>query len=82
MRTIVVACLMLMGCSTPLAQLKVELGRRASDALGCPEERLDYEELDRLISSTKVKVKGCGREGTWKLVESRWTIASDKEPIR
>ena len=82
MRVIAVAAVLMMGCSTPLAQLKVELGRRASDALGCPEARLEYEELDRLISSTRVKVSGCGREGTWKLVESRWTIASDKPPTR
>jgi hypothetical protein len=72
----------LAGCSTPLSQLKVELGRRASDALSCPEEKLKYEELDRLISSTRVKVSGCGREATWKLVESRWTKAAPGEPIR
>ena len=72
----------LAACSTPMAQLKVELGRRASDALGCPENKLQYKELDRLISSTKVKVTGCGRDATWKLVESRWTRAADNEPIR
>lgn len=82
MKRLAVGWLLLLGCSTPLAQLKVELGRRASDALGCPEEKLKYEELDRLISSTKVKITGCGRDGTWKLVESRWTRASDHEPIR
>lgn len=74
--------LLLAGCSTPMAQLKVELGRRASDTLGCPEEKLSYKELDRLISTTKVKVSGCGRDATWKLVESRWTRAADGEPIR
>ena len=72
----------LLGCSTPMAQLKVELGRRASDALGCPEEKLQYQELDRLISTTRVKITGCGRDGTWKMVESRWTRAQDNEPIR
>lgn len=74
--------LLLAGCSTPMAQLKVELGRRASDTLGCPEEKLSYQELDRLVSTTKVKVSGCGRDATWKLVESRWTRAADGEPIR
>ena len=78
----VLVLLVLGGCSTPLAQLKVELGRRSSDVLGCPEEKLDYKELDRLISSTKVKVTGCGRNATWKLVESRWQRAGDNEPIR
>ena len=75
-------CVVLVGCSTPMAQLKVELGRRASDALSCPEEKLKYQELDRLISSTRVKVSGCGRDATWKLVESRWTRAADSEPVR
>ena len=75
-------CLLLLGCSTPMAQLKLELGRRASDTLGCPEAKLKYQELDRLISSTRVKVSGCGRDSTWKLVESRWARAADDEPIR
>lgn len=82
MRASVLVALVLCGCSTPMAQLKVELGRRASDVLGCPEEKLTYKELDRLISSTKVMVSGCGRDSTWKLVESRWTRAGDHEPIR
>ncbi len=73
---------LLTACSTPVSQLKLELGRRSSDVLGCPEEKLDYQELDRLISSTKVKVTGCGRNTTWKLVESRWQRAADNEPIR
>ena len=78
----VILSLLLTGCSTPTAQLKVELGRRASDVLGCPEEKLQYKELDRLISTTKVKITGCGRDATWKLVESRWTRAQDNEPSR
>jgi hypothetical protein len=81
-KVLLAAAVVLVGCSTPLAQLKVELGRRSSDVLGCPEEKLRYEELDRLISSTRVKVTGCGRDATWKLVESRWARASDKEPVR
>jgi hypothetical protein len=82
MKKLLLVAVLLSGCSTPLAQLKVELGRRTSDALNCPEDKLKYEELDRLISSTKVKVKGCGRDVTWKLVESRWTKAAPGEPIR
>ena len=74
--------MVLAGCSTPRAQLKLELGRRASDALGCPEEKLSYEELDRLIGTTRVKVTGCGRDATWKLVESRWARAGGNEPVR
>ncbi len=67
-----VLLMLLAGCSTPLAQLKVELGQRTSDALSCPEDKLTYEELEKLISTTRVKVHGCGKEATWKLVESRW----------
>jgi hypothetical protein len=81
-RAVLVAAVLMAGCSTPLSQLKVELGRRASDALGCPEEKLKYEELDRFISTTRVKVSGCGRDATWKLVESRWSKAAPGEPIR
>lgn len=82
MRKLVALAMVLAGCSTPLAQLKTELGRRSSDVMSCPEEKLKYEELDRLISSTKVKVTGCGRDVTWKLVESRWVKAAPGEPIR
>lgn len=82
MRRLALAGLVLVGCSTPRAQLKVELGRRASDVLGCPEEKLQYQELDRLLSTTRVKISGCGRGATWKLVESRWQRAQDDEPIR
>lgn len=74
--------LALCGCSTPLSQLKVELGPRAAREMECPEDKLAYKELDRLISSTKVKIAGCGRESTWKLVESRWTRAPNNEPVR
>ncbi len=75
-RLFVVLCLA--GCSTPLSQLKVELGQRSSDILSCPEDKLTYEELEKLISSTRVKVHGCGKATTWKLVESRWT--REREP--
>lgn len=65
---------LLAGCSTPTAQLRQELGPRASKYLACDEQALEYKELDRLISSTKVRVTGCGKEATYKLVESRWTL--------
>lgn len=64
--------LLLAGCSTPLSQLKTELGQRTSDALSCPEDQLSYEELEKLISTTRVTVSGCGKSTTWKLIESRW----------
>ncbi|MEW6433255.1 MAG: hypothetical protein AB1730_17260 [Myxococcota bacterium] len=70
---------LLAGCSTPMAQLKKELGPRASQYLECDEQSLQYEELERVISSTKVKVKGCGKEATYRLVESRWTLQQPGE---
>ena len=82
MTRLALALLFLAGCSTSRAQLKDELGRRASDWLKCPEDQLQYQELDRLISTTKVKVSGCKREVTYKLVESRWQRAADNEPLR
>ena len=60
------------GCSTPRAQLKVELGARASEELKCPEDQVQFTELDRVISTTKVKASGCGREIVYQLEESRW----------
>lgn len=70
------------GCSTPTAQLRQELGPRSADFLKCPESQLQFKELDRLISTTKVKVTGCKREVTYKLVESRWQRAANDEPLR
>lgn len=72
----------LAACSTPRAQLKLELGPRASEEMECPEDQLQYKELDRLISTTKVEINGCGKKTTWKIVESRWTKARPGEPIR
>lgn len=78
----VVLVLVMAGCSTPMAQLRKEVGPRASDYLECPQDKLEYEELDKLISTTRVKVSGCKREVTYKLVESAWTRAKDGEPVR
>jgi hypothetical protein len=71
---ILIAFAALAACSTPMAQLKKELGPRASSYLECDEKKLTYEELEKLISSTKVKVTGCGKEATFKMVESRWQL--------
>ena len=65
-------------CSTPMAQLRQDLGVRAATELQCPEEKLTYEELDRLISSTKVKVTGCKRVVVYEMIESRWKLTRDQ----
>lgn len=77
--SLVLALLALSACSTPTAQLKKELGPRASQYLECSEDELRYKELDRLISSTKVRVSGCGKDATYRLVESRWTLVQPGE---
>ena len=59
-------------CSSTKAELRSQLGTKASDYLSCPEAGLEYTELDRLISTTKVKVSGCGKDVTYTLVESKW----------
>jgi hypothetical protein len=82
MKRMFVVCCLAAGCSTPTAQLRQELGPRASDFLKCPEDELRFQELDRLISTTKVKISGCKREVTYKLVESRWQRTSNDEPVR
>lgn len=68
------ALTVLAGCSTPLQQLRQELGPRASKYLECDEQKLEYKELERVISSTKVRVSGCGKQAIYRLVESRWTL--------
>ncbi len=70
--------LALSACATPMAQLKLELGIRSSDALACPEQELEYEAVENLFSTTRARVTGCGKAVTWKLVESRWT--REREP--
>ncbi len=73
MKKAVLVALVFCGCATPLSQLKEELGTRSSDALKCPEDELKYEDLEKLFSTVRTKVTGCGRSVTWKMVESRWT---------
>ncbi len=67
--------LLVLACSTPLAQLRRELGPRAAEALRCEEAGLEFKELDRLISTTKVQVSGCGKSAVWTLAEGRWEKA-------
>ncbi|MEW5739647.1 MAG: hypothetical protein AB1938_12010 [Myxococcota bacterium] len=78
-QTLVVVVLALSACSTPTAQLRKELGPRASQYLSCDEKELQFKELDRLISSTKVRVTGCGKEAVYKLEESRWRLLQPGE---
>jgi hypothetical protein len=81
MRTALIALALaaLAACSTPMAQLKKELGPRASSYLECDEKKLKYEEQEKLITSTKVKVIGCGKEATYKMVESKWQLTQPGE---
>lgn len=62
------------GCSTPMAQLKQEIGPRASRYLECDAASLGYEELERLISTTRVRVSGCDKTAVYRLQESQWTL--------
>ncbi len=64
-------------CSTPLGQLRKELDPRASEELECPTSELRYVELARFISTTKVKVTGCGRQRAYQLQEGAWRKAAD-----
>jgi hypothetical protein len=69
------------GCSSTRAELKRDLDDRASEYLHCKPSQLDYTELDRLISTTKVKVSGCGKDVTYLLVESKWQkVANEPAP--
>ncbi len=67
----------LSACSTPMAQLKTDLGPRASSELRCTEDKLTYQELDKLITTTKVKITGCQRSAIYEMVESRWRQTND-----
>ena len=60
------------GCATPMPELRATLAERASRALSCPADQLTYEELEKLFSTTKVKISGCGNEATWEFIESEW----------
>jgi hypothetical protein len=78
-KSVLVFGFVLAGCSTPTAQLRKELGPRASQYLGCDEKELQFKELERLISSTKVRVTGCGKQAVYKLEESRWRLVQAGE---
>lgn len=68
------------GCATPLARLKKDVGPIAADYLQCSADQLEYEELQRLIETSRVKVKGCGRSGVWQLEESQWKRDRSAQP--
>lgn len=72
MRGALAGLVLFAACSSELAQLRKDLGPRASGTLECREEELHYFEAEKIFSTTKVRVTGCGREVVYKLVESRW----------
>ncbi len=65
------------GCSTPLAELRRDLDGRAATELQCPADKLTYKELDRLISTTKLRVSGCDRTVEYQMVESQWRLTKE-----
>lgn len=67
----------LLGCSTPMAELRAKLDRRASEELECPPADLRYEELARFIATTKLKITGCGRARAYQLQEGVWHKTND-----
>ena len=68
---------LLAACSTPMAELRKDLGPRAARELECKEDALQYQELDRMISSTKVRVDGCKRTVVYEMIESKWRLTRD-----
>lgn len=72
-----VGVLLLAACSTPMAELRKDLGPRAARELECKEDALQYQELDRMISSTKVRVDGCKRTVVYEMIESKWRLTRD-----
>lgn len=61
------------GCVSPMIQVKKDLGPQASEYMGCPEAKLDFEDLQQvMVMVTRVRVSGCGKESFWMFEESRW----------
>ena len=60
------------GCATPLAQLRKDIGPAAADWHECPEDKLTFEEMQRLFTTTRVKVTGCNKTSQWVFEESKW----------
>ncbi len=77
MKRVLVGVLLLAACSTPMAELRKDLGPRAARELECKEDALQYQELDRMISSTKVRVDGCKRTVVYEMIESKWRLTRD-----
>jgi len=65
------------GCSTPMAQIRKELAPRVSEEFECPEDQLIFKEAEHLISTTRVIVRGCGKDAIFVLQEGRWTKVRD-----
>jgi hypothetical protein len=73
MKKIALALALASGCVSPLVQVKKDLGPIASENMECPEDKLVYEDLQQMmVMTTRVRVKGCGKETYWFLEESRW----------
>ena len=77
MMRLAAALVLVAACSTPMAELRRDLGPRASRELQCKEDDLQYQELDRMISSTKVRIDGCKRTVVYEMVESKWKLTRD-----
>jgi len=60
------------GCATPMSELRATLDERAARSLSCPADQLTYEELEKLFTTTRVKISGCGNSATYEFVESEW----------
>ncbi|MFO0597658.1 MAG: hypothetical protein U0228_20295 [Myxococcaceae bacterium] len=64
--------LLLSACASQLPQIKKDVGPLAAEAMECPEAQLSFEEMQKVLYTSRVKVKGCGKETQWVLEESRW----------
>lgn len=73
-RALVVAAVSVVtpGCAFDLAQAKVQLTPRAVTELSCKASSLEFEEVQRPLAPSNVKVTGCGRTAEYTLEESVW----------
>lgn len=62
----------LAGCATPMSEIRAALDEKAARSLSCPADQLTYEELEKLFSTTRVKISGCGNSAVYEMVESQW----------
>jgi hypothetical protein len=69
------------GCVSPMIQVQKDLGPRASEYMACPENKLEFEDLQQvMVMVTRVRVKGCGKESYWMFEESRWKKDTSERP--